>query len=107
MQTTTPQAWTWTRIAIVATAGLELLYWLLHLPSLFFRPISEQLPTSALPALLLLLVLVVFPVLAAWGGTLAIQGRDLRRAAWLVAVQPIVYVLGTIAFAIGVLMFGF
>lgn len=107
MQTTTPQAWTWTRIAVVATAGLELIYWLLHLPSLFFRPISEQIPTTFLPALLLVLVLVVFPILAGWGGMLAIKGRDLRRAAWLVAVQPILYVAGTIAFAVGVLIYGF
>ena len=47
-------------------------------------------------------MVVIFPVLAVWGGTLAIKGQNLRRAGWLVAVQPIVLVVGAIAFVASV-----
>jgi hypothetical protein len=102
---TAPSTWTISRIVILGVAILELVQWLFSLLAVFVQPPSE-IPTGV-PALMLLLGLVIFPILAAWGAWLAIKGRDLRRAALLVAVQPAVSVLSMIAFAIAVTMGGF
>ena len=104
MAETASSTWSISRIVILGVAILELVQWLSYLPSLFFR---SEIPTSGFPALMLLLALLVFPILAAWGGYLAIRGRDLRRAALLVSVQPVVFVLTVIAFALGVMIHGF
>lgn len=98
--------WSVSRIVILGVAILELVQWLFYLPTLFLLPLSA-IPTSGYPALMALVVLVVFPILAAWGAWLAIKGRDLRRAALLVSVQPVVFVLSVIAFALSVTMDGF
>jgi threonine/homoserine/homoserine lactone efflux protein len=103
---TASSRWSWSRIVILGVAILELVQWLFSLLALFVQPLSE-IPTSGFPALMLLLGLVVFPILAAWGATLAIKGQQLRRAALLVAVQPVVSVLIMVAFALTVMMGGF
>ena len=56
---------------------------------------------------MLLAVLVIFPILAAWGAYLAIKGRDLRRAALLVSVQPAVSLLSVITLALSVMIHGY
>jgi hypothetical protein len=106
METAEAGRWSISRIVILGVAILELVQWLFYLPSLFLRPLSE-IPTSGFPALMLLLVLVVYPILAAWGAWLAVKGRDLRRAALLVSVQPVVFVLSVIAFGLSVMTHGF
>jgi hypothetical protein len=103
---TASTSWSFSRIVILGVAILELVQWLFYLPSLFLRPLSE-IPTSGFPALMLFAVLVIFPILAAWGAWLAIKGRDLRRAALLVSVQPAVFVLSVLAFALSVSIHGF
>ena len=55
----------------------------------------------------MLSILLVFPVLAATGGVLAIRGQRLRLAAILVSIQPFIWLLTVIAFAIGVARHGF
>jgi hypothetical protein len=77
-----------------------------YLPSLFLRPLSE-IPTGGVPGLLMLCILVVFPVLAASAAVLAIRGQRLRIAAVLVSVQPFIWLLTVIGFAIGVANYGF
>ena len=106
MADTASGTWSISRIVILGVAILELVQWLFYLPSLLLRPLSE-IPTSGFPALMLLAVLVIYPILAAWGAFLAIKGRDLRRAALLVSVQPAVFVLSVIAFSLSVMMHGF
>ncbi len=105
MTDTASSRWSFARIVILGVAVLELVQWLFYLPSLFQLPLSA-IPTSGYPALMLLAALVVFPILAAWGAYLAIKGRQLGRAALLVSVQPVVFVLTVIAFTI-VMMDGF
>jgi hypothetical protein len=100
-----PSKWSISRIVILGVAILELVQWLFSLLALYVQPLSE-IPTS-FPALMLLLGLVIFPILAAWGAWLAIKGRDLRRAALLVAVQPAISILSVIAFALAVMIHGF
>ena len=104
METVKAGRWSIGRIVILGVAVLELMQWLFNLLSLFFR---SEIPTSGFPALILLLGLVIYPILAAWGATLAIKGRDLRRAALLVSVQPAVSVLSVLAFALSVMIHGF
>ena len=104
MAETAPSTWSLSRVAILGVAILELVQWLFNLLSLFFR---SEIPTSGFPALILLLGLVIYPILAAWGATLAIKGRDLLRAALLVSVQPAIFILTVIAFALGVMMHAF
>lgn len=106
MAETAPNRWSFARVVILAVAILELVQWLFYLPALFLRPLSE-IPTSGYPALMLLAALVIFPILAAWGAYLAIKGRQLGRAALLVSVQPVVFVLSVIVFALSVMMDGF
>ena len=98
--------WSISRIVILGVAILELVQWLFSLLALFVRPLSE-IPTVGLPALILFLGLVIYPILAVWGAWLAVKGRDLRRAALLVSAQPVVFVLSVIAFALSVTMDGF
>jgi hypothetical protein len=50
----------------------------------------------------MLAIVLVFPVLAAIGGGLAIRGQRLHLAAMLVSFQPFIWLLSVIAFAIGV-----
>ncbi len=106
MADTASSKWSWSRIVILGVAILELVQWLFHLPYLFLRPLSE-IPTSGLPALMLLAVLVIFPILAGWGAFLAIKGQQLRRAALLVSVQPTVSLLSVIALALSVMFHGY
>ena len=106
MQTTGAGTWSWGRIAILVVAVLELINWLFYLPSLFTHPLSD-IPTQGWQGALMLAILLVFPVLAAIGGVLAIRGQRLRLAAILVSIQPFVWLLTVIAFAIGVARHGF
>jgi len=103
---TASSRWSWSRIVILGVAILELVQWLFHLLALFVQPLSE-IPTSGFPALMLLAVLVLFPILAAWGAWLAIKGRQLGRAALLVSVQPAVSLLSVIALALSVTFHGY
>jgi hypothetical protein len=105
MQTSKPNAWTWSRVTILVVAVLELLNWGAYLPSLFLRPLSE-IPTDGVAGLLMLFILMVFPVLAASAAELAIRGQRLRIAAVLVGIQPLIWLLTVIGFAIGVTNYG-
>jgi hypothetical protein len=106
MPTAATGSWSISRIVILGVAILELAQWLFSLLAVFVQPLS-QIPTSGIPALVLLLGLVIYPILAAWGAWLAIKGQQLGRAALLVAVQPVVSVLIMVAFALSVTMHGF
>lgn len=91
--------------AVLALAGVVLLAWLRLLPSLVLHGLE-----AAGPAVVLLhavLRVLVFPVLALAAINLARRGERLAVAALFVCLPTAIDVLGTIAFGIGVAIYGF
>jgi hypothetical protein len=91
------------RYAIIALGALVLMTWLNFMPSvvrhgLDFRGVSAfETPVR----------MIAFPLMAACGIALAARGQRLGLATMLVSIPTLYNVFAVIAFAIGVILYGF
>jgi hypothetical protein len=94
-----------TRQAVLALAGVIFLTWLNYMPSVVLHgfDFSGSLPVALQGAFQIVLV----PLLVAVIAVLAWQQRQLTLAAVLASLPTVVGVIGVVAFAIGVSIYGF
>jgi hypothetical protein len=94
------------RRAIMAIAGVTIATWFTdHLPSMFIHGLEFL--SGGVTGLYLFAQMVVFPLLAVAALVLARRNQRLVLAAVLASLSTVANVLGVIAFAIGVSMYGF
>jgi hypothetical protein len=93
------------RHAIVVLATLILVTWLTDLPSLFSHGL--ELNGSFFVVLHGLAQAVAYPILALTAALFALKNERLGLAAIFVSLPTIISILGVIAFAIGVSIYGF
>jgi hypothetical protein len=91
--------------AIIAIAGLALLDWLSYVPSVANH--WSEFPDPGFVGAVEILQIVVLPLLAAVAIVLAWRGERLVLAAALAILPTLVFILGVVAFGIGVALYGF
>ena len=100
-------AWTGRlREALLAMAAIILMTWLNYLPSVALHGLDFR-GKDAFISLHMILQVVLAPLLAAAVAALAIRNRITPTAIALAILPTVVGVLGVVAFAIGVAMYGF
>jgi hypothetical protein len=91
--------------AIMAIAGLALLDWLSYVPSMVIH--WPEFPGSGYAGFVGIVQMVVLPLLALAAIGLAWRGERLGLATLLALTPTAVFILGVLAFGIGVAIYGF
>jgi hypothetical protein len=91
--------------AIIALSCLVLLDWLSFLPSVV--NFWNEFPSPGIGGVVEIIMTVVFPLLALTAAYLAWRGQRLGLATLLVILPTLFNILGTVAFAISVAIYGF
>jgi hypothetical protein len=94
------------RIAIVLIAALEI-YWFSDGYALAFETLTPPVEGAWFNVLFSILVGIVSPLCALVAAGLAIAGKRLGLAGILLCAAPVAYVVPSITFLIGVMIYGF
>ncbi len=91
--------------AIITIAGLALLDWLSYVPSVANH--WSEFPDPGFVGVVEILQIVVLPLLAVAAIVLAWRGERLVLATTLAILPTLVFILGVVAFGVGVALYGF